>query len=94
MAYDKVDEDSVYTCVGHPLRKDIENIVYWVLNDSFTTAYNSILSVPYFFGYKMEFFFLPKQYQISRSVLSDRSRSLGLFRNGETRIIKSFIRMI
>ena len=56
MAYDKVDEDSVYTCVGHPLRKDIENIVYWVLNDSFTTAYNSILSVPYFFCYKMEFF--------------------------------------
>ena len=43
MAYDAVDEDAVYTCVGHPLRKDIENIVYWVLNDSFTAAYNSIL---------------------------------------------------
>ena len=43
MAYDAVDEDAVYTCVGHPLRKDIENIVYWVLNDGFTAAYNSIL---------------------------------------------------
>ena len=45
MAYDAVDEDAVYTCVGHPLRKDIENIVYWVLNDSFTAAYNSILDL-------------------------------------------------
>ena len=43
MAYDSVDEDAVYTCVGHPLRRDIENIVYWVLNENFTTAYNSIL---------------------------------------------------
>ncbi|WAR01237.1 RFC5-like protein [Mya arenaria] len=40
MAYDSIDEDCVYTCVGHPLRKDIENIVYWILNENFTTAYN------------------------------------------------------
>lgn len=43
MAFDEVNEDNVYTCVGHPLRKDIENIVKWMLNDDFTTAYNSIL---------------------------------------------------
>ncbi len=43
MAYDEVSEDNVYTCVGHPLRKDIESIVTWMLNDSFTTCYNSIL---------------------------------------------------
>ena len=43
MAHEVVDEDSVYTCVGHPLRRDIENIVNWVLNENFTTAYNSIL---------------------------------------------------
>ncbi|KAK3587235.1 hypothetical protein CHS0354_030422 [Potamilus streckersoni] len=42
MAYDHVDEDNVYTCVGHPLRKDIENIVNWILNEDFTTAYNNI----------------------------------------------------
>lgn len=45
MAYDVVNEDNVYTCVGHPLRKDIENIVNWMLNESFTTAYNRILLV-------------------------------------------------
>lgn len=45
MAYDSVDEDAVYTCVGHPLRRDIENIVYWVLNENFTTAYNNIMKL-------------------------------------------------
>ena len=43
MAYHTVDEDTVYTCVGHPLRRDIENIVNWLLNEAFITAYNSIL---------------------------------------------------
>lgn len=43
MAYEEVNEDNVYTCVGHPLRKDIQNMVQWMLNDTFTTAYNSIL---------------------------------------------------
>ena len=43
MAYDVVNEDNVYLCVGHPLRRDIENIVKWMLNDNFTVAYNSIL---------------------------------------------------
>ena len=42
MAYDVVDEENVFLCVGHPLRKDIENIVNWMLNESFTTAYNRI----------------------------------------------------
>lgn len=45
MAYDVINEDSVYLCVGHPLRKDIENIVYWVLNENFTTAYNNIMDL-------------------------------------------------
>ncbi|XP_070206078.1 replication factor C subunit 5-like isoform X2 [Littorina saxatilis] len=45
MAYDLVDEDSVYNCVGHPLRQDIENIVNWLLNESFCKAYNNILEM-------------------------------------------------
>ncbi|KAI8749231.1 replication factor C subunit 5 [Biomphalaria glabrata] len=43
MAFDEVTEDNVYICVGHPLRKDIENIVNWVLNENFTTAYQNIM---------------------------------------------------
>lgn len=45
MAYDVVSEDNVYTCVGHPLRRDVENIVNWLLNETFTTAYNNILQM-------------------------------------------------
>ena len=43
MAYEEVTEDNVYLCVGHPPRRDIENIVKWMLNDHFSVAYNSIL---------------------------------------------------
>ena len=39
----------------------------------------------YFFGYK-RVVFLPKQSEKSRSILQDGSRSLGLFRKGETGI--------
>ncbi|XP_077995225.1 replication factor C subunit 5-like [Glandiceps talaboti] len=45
MAYDVVNEDNVYTCVGHPLKSDIANIVDWILNSDFTTAYNNILEL-------------------------------------------------
>lgn len=37
-----VNEDNVYTCVGHPLKKDIASIVNWMLNDSFSMAYSNI----------------------------------------------------
>lgn len=45
MAYDEVNEDNVYTCVGHPLRRDIENIVNWLLNETFVSAYNNMLQI-------------------------------------------------
>lgn len=42
MAYGQVTEDNVYTCVGHPLKSDIVNIVKWLLNESFTSCYKKI----------------------------------------------------
>ena len=45
MAYDIVDENNVYTCVGHPLKKDIRDIVTWMLNNPFSVAYNNIMNV-------------------------------------------------
>ena len=39
---------------------------------------------------RQSFFFLPKQSQRSRSILEDRSRSLGLFRKGKIGIIAKF----
>lgn len=38
-AFPKVDENAVYMCVGHPLKSDITNIVKWLLNEDFLTAY-------------------------------------------------------
>ena len=46
MAYDGVvNEDNVYTCVGHPLKSDIRDIVTWMLNEPFSVAYNNIMNV-------------------------------------------------
>lgn len=41
LAYKEVTEETVYTCVGHPLKRDIENIIKWLLNDDFQTTYKS-----------------------------------------------------
>lgn len=44
LAYRDVTEDNVYTCVGHPLRADINSIVHWLLNENdFATCFKSIL---------------------------------------------------
>lgn len=45
MAFDVVNEDNVYTCVGHPLKSDITNMVNWMLNESFSLAYKNILEL-------------------------------------------------
>lgn len=42
VGYKLVNEDNVYTCTGNPLRKEIQNMVDWMLNDSYTTAYKKI----------------------------------------------------
>lgn len=42
MAFGRVDEDLVYTCVGHPLRSDIASIANWALNEDFSTAYKQV----------------------------------------------------
>ncbi|XP_049937334.1 replication factor C subunit 5 [Schistocerca serialis cubense] len=45
MAYGKVTEDNVYTCVGHPLKNDIANIVKWLLNDEFADCYKRLKDI-------------------------------------------------
>ncbi|NXS58494.1 RFC5 factor, partial [Brachypteracias leptosomus] len=42
MAFGKVNEENVYTCTGHPLKSDISNILDWMLNQDFSTAYRKI----------------------------------------------------
>lgn len=42
-AYGMVNSVNVYNCVGHPLPSDINNIINWLLNESYETCYKSIL---------------------------------------------------
>ncbi|XP_073982605.1 replication factor C subunit RfC3 [Rhodnius prolixus] len=37
-AYNEVNEDTVYSCVGHPSKADLSNIVNWLLNFDFCSA--------------------------------------------------------
>ncbi|XP_070806671.1 replication factor C subunit 5 isoform X1 [Pituophis catenifer annectens] len=45
MAFGKVTEETVYTCTGQPLKSDIANILDWMLNLDFTSAYRNILEL-------------------------------------------------
>ncbi|KAF7272890.1 hypothetical protein GWI33_014368 [Rhynchophorus ferrugineus] len=41
-AFKNVTEDTIYTCVGHPLRVDIENIVDWMLTEDVNVCFKNI----------------------------------------------------
>ncbi|KAH7441432.1 hypothetical protein KP509_03G038100 [Ceratopteris richardii] len=45
MAYPHITEEAVYLCTGSPFPKDIEQIAYWLLNESFHKAVSCILSL-------------------------------------------------
>ncbi|CAM6114687.1 unnamed protein product [Calypogeia fissa] len=42
MASPHVTEESVYLCTGNPMPKDVQQIANWLLNDSFTTAFENV----------------------------------------------------
>jgi len=41
LAFNKVTEENVYNCVGHPSKNDMLNVINWLLNDDFSTIYQS-----------------------------------------------------
>uniref|UniRef100_A0A7N0TMW5 AAA+ ATPase domain-containing protein n=1 Tax=Kalanchoe fedtschenkoi TaxID=63787 RepID=A0A7N0TMW5_KALFE len=45
MASQQITEEAVYLCTGNPLPKDIEQIAYWLLNETFADSYNHISSM-------------------------------------------------
>ncbi len=73
MAYGNVTEDNVYTCVGHPQKIDIQNIVGWLLSlESFQETYDS----------KKNQIYLPIEKKMNRKFI----RSLTRFRNPRVEI--------
>ena len=47
VAFGEVNEHNVYLCTGQPLPTDISKIVEWMLNENFSTAYQS-MSILYY----------------------------------------------
>ncbi len=41
MASGEIDEAAVYQCTGNPLPQDVEQIVNWLMNESFVDCYHS-----------------------------------------------------
>lgn len=42
MAFDVVNEESVYMCTGNPLPRTVRKIAKWLLNENYQTAYDSM----------------------------------------------------
>ncbi len=47
MAFDSVNEDTVYSCTGQPLPTDITVIMETMLSHSFDDAYKSTYTIEY-----------------------------------------------
>ncbi len=54
MAFNKVTEENVYNCVGHPSKNDMLNVINWLLNDDFTTIYNRLIHLKTLRGYALQ----------------------------------------
>lgn len=47
MASQQITEEAVYLCTGNPLPKDIEQISYWLLNESFADSFKRIQNLAF-----------------------------------------------
>ncbi|KAJ6826998.1 replication factor C subunit 3 [Iris pallida] len=45
MASQHITEEAVYLCTGNPMPKDIEQIAFWLLNESFTDSFRNISEI-------------------------------------------------
>jgi len=54
LAFNKVTEENVYNCVGHPSKNDMVNVVNWLLNDDFTSIYNRLIHLKTMKGYALQ----------------------------------------
>mmetsp|Transcript_1549 Transcript_1549/g.3499 ORF Transcript_1549/g.3499 Transcript_1549/m.3499 type:complete len:359 (-) Transcript_1549:587-1663(-) len=45
MAFDEVDEEAVYLCTGNPMPRDIQQVVHWLFNESFNTAFKKVIEL-------------------------------------------------
>lgn len=53
LAFNKVTEENVYNCVGHPSKNDMVNVINWLLNDEFSSIYNRLIHLKTIRGYAL-----------------------------------------
>ncbi|RNA30478.1 replication factor C subunit 5 [Brachionus plicatilis] len=54
LAFNKVNEENVYNCVGHPSKNDMLRVINSLLNDDFTTIYNKLIHLKTLKGYALQ----------------------------------------
>lgn len=54
LAFNKINEENVYNCVGHPSKNDMISLINWLLNDDFTTIYNRLIHLKTTRGYALQ----------------------------------------
>ena len=75
LAFDEVNEHNVYLCTGQPLPTDIAKIVEWMLNENFSTAYESSL-FGCMCGYRFLLQVIGKELQVLRVHILPRGKFL------------------
>jgi replication factor C subunit 3/5 len=54
LAFNLVNEENVYNCVGHPSKNDMLQVINWLLNDDFSTIYNRLNHLKTLRGYALQ----------------------------------------
>ena len=54
LAFNKVNEENVYNCVGHPSKNDMLKVINSLLNDDFSTIYNKLIHLKTIRGYALQ----------------------------------------
>ena len=90
MAFDVVDENNVYTCVGHPLKSDISNMVDWMLNDTFSDAYDKVQKLKMLKGLSLQVILngLGPSTEIKRRKMSSNIAKTSVARKFEEKVAK------
>lgn len=85
MAYGDVTEENVYTCVGHPQKSDIQNIVGWLLSlESFQETFESM-------KLRLKHSYLLKRFFLSFSEIQELKTNKGLALEDILREIHLFV---
>ncbi|XP_037090098.1 LOW QUALITY PROTEIN: replication factor C subunit 5-like [Pollicipes pollicipes] len=83
IAFGRVTEHNVYTCIGHPLTSDITAIVNWMLNEDVATAHRKITELKTAKGLALQDVITEVHKLVHRIDLPSTAKTGVLYRLGE-----------